>query len=217
MSEVPNNLLGAVKAATQVLLAPLKYLRTKNDIKRHWDWTIPALVTVLGVLLLTQPSKPLNVFGEKGLISGVNQLLQVLVGFYIAALAAVASLNNQSLDAPVANTPVTLGTKSLTRRQLLSLMFSYMTLLSITIYACGLGAMLVALPLRNAMPEVAVPWARGFFAAFFVLFLTQLACITLVTLYYLGDRIHVKEVKAKRPVPKAQPVTNEQRDKNSVG
>jgi hypothetical protein len=194
-----------MNAAIAVLLAPLKYLKARNPTKIYWDWVIPGLVALAGLLVLTLPAKPINIFGEKGLIHGVNELLQVLVGFYIAALAAIASLNNAALDGQVANEPVSCDGKNLTRRQLLSLMFSYMSFLAIAMYATGLFAGLVADPFKSLVtPEHAI-WWRGGFAAVFCFFVTQLACITLVTLYYLGDRIHVKQAKAKPTV--AKPLT----------
>src|ERR1700754_3223786 len=80
------------------LLSPLKYLKAKNRHKFVWDWIIPAIIAICGTACLFLLPKPIAVLGDRGLVYWVNELLKLLVGFYIASLAAVSSFDRASLD-----------------------------------------------------------------------------------------------------------------------
>lgn len=118
----------------RTLLSPLNYLKAKNSHKFTWDWTIPGCVAVLGVMVMLILPRPVPILGGSGLVYWVNELLQVLIGFYIAALAAVASFDRASLDQKIEGEGVTLRVlrqgdlvdRSLTRRAFISLMFGYL-------------------------------------------------------------------------------------------
>lgn len=182
--------------ALRVVFSPLGYLRARNSTKNYWDFILPGIVAAGTVLLFISPSLRITVFGEKGFVHGVNELIQILVGFYIAALAAVASLANPTLDEGIAGEPIKLDNRALTRRQFLCLAFSYLSLLTIFIYGVGLGSNLVAETVRAATPATVFPYIRGAFGALYGFAIAQLALITSVTLYYLGEKIHVSGLKA---------------------
>ena len=184
-------------ATLKTLLSPLTYLKAKNSHKFVWDWIIPALFAVLGVLLLLVLPKPLSVLGERGLVYWVNELLQVLIGFYIAALAAVASFDRAALDQLIEGDGVTLKVvrdgspvdRSLTRRAFISLMFSYLSLLAITLYCMGVAISLLEGNIKLILPAALFYLRLGFVFIYAFLF-AQMLSITLVALFYLGDRIH---------------------------
>jgi hypothetical protein len=185
--------------ALRIVLSPLSYLSAKNPTKAYWDYIIPALVGAAVCVLFILPGFKVAIFGEKGVVHGVNELIQVLVGFYIAALAAVASLANPALDRGIDGDPIKLKQAKLTRRQFLCLAFSYLSLLSICIYGAGLLANLTAGTVRASAPPALLPYFRGIFGLMYGFFVAQMACITSVTLYYLGERIHVAQLVANPP------------------
>ena len=87
------------------LTKPLAYLRIQHTDKRKYDWGIPICLTVItmGVFGLLGYSVPL--FGQNGIFASVSALAHVLVGFFIAALAAVATFPKASLDDEMSNPP----------------------------------------------------------------------------------------------------------------
>ncbi|MBB3761413.1 hypothetical protein VDG05_22015 [Xanthomonas campestris pv. raphani] len=182
--------------ALKVLLSPLGYLKAKNPTKIYWDWIIPLIAATVASAIFINPWLRITVFGDKGVVNGVNELIQVLVGFYIAALAAVASLANPALDRGVAGEPIKSDGKDLTRRQFLCIAFSYLSLLSISIYGLGVLSNIISEPIRSALPAGWILYTRGVFGLIYGFTTTQLACITSVTLYYLGERIHTADLVA---------------------
>src|SRR5579859_4846912 len=121
------------------LASPLNYLRIEHKSKRKYDLYIPLFVAILiGVLISESPLK-INIFGSRGLIEGVDSLLQTLVGFYIASLAAIATFNKASLDFEMPGDPPKLrvtqhghsAKEPLTRRRFLCFMFGYLAFLCI--------------------------------------------------------------------------------------
>jgi hypothetical protein len=182
--------------ALRVLLSPLKYLRARSRTKRYWDWVIPIYVASAVVWVYVLLPSPFPLTTDKGLLAAVNQLLQVLVGFYIAALAAVASLNSVALEQPIAGDPVYLDERGseepvvLNRRRFLSLMFAYLSFASITLYAAGVLAILGSPSLNGMVPAFMFASLKVAFLAVYSIALMQSICITLVTLFYLGDRMH---------------------------
>lgn len=181
-----------------MLLRPLDYLRIRHDAKPLFDWWIPvviALLLTIGIVLL-----PVRVvlLGEAGLIAGFNSLLQVLTGFYIAALAALATFNKAGMDELMAGDPPRLLTSvrghdteiRLTRRRFLCLMFGYLALASMLLYLGGLAANLLRDNLAILMP-VETNGIVYLVSVFLYLFLSSnLVVTTLLGLYYMSDRIH---------------------------
>jgi hypothetical protein len=127
------------------------------------------------------------------LVVGVNAALQVLVGFYVAALAAIATFNSPSLDQTLAdNMSLREGGTShpVTRREMLSYLFGYLSCLGFAVMLAGL----FVVPIRFLMTLV-VPlgWFRT--AAYVVLWLYisaiwSLFFTTLLGLYYMVYRMH---------------------------
>ncbi len=187
-----------IKEALRVLAAPLVYLRARSEIKGCWDFAIPLGVGAIAAWSYLLLPLGISLLGSKGVITAVNSLLQILVGFYIAALAAVASLNSVALDQATIGDPVKLkrvvadGVEEivLNRRRLLSLMFSYLSFAAMLLYSSGVFAVVAADNLREIFPAVLIESMKVAFVAGYFSVLAQLACITTVTLYYLGDRMH---------------------------
>lgn len=85
----------------QHLLTPVSYLRLRSQYLWFYQWMLPALLALVGMLgFYALPVEP-PLFTDKGLVNTVNSLLNTLIGFYIAALAAVAAFPNKSLDEPM--------------------------------------------------------------------------------------------------------------------
>ena len=130
-----------------------------------------------------------NGFDERNILSDLISLLGVLVGFYIAALAAVASFKSEFLDGKLRGRPTTLNylrrgkkeTEILTRRRFISVIFGYCASMAIVLYIFGL-CLLYARMSDPVFGSVAV--------AVFFWGLSSLFVVTLLGLHYLVDRMH---------------------------
>ena len=138
-------------------------------------------------------------FDLSKLIGDVNALMGILVGFYIAALAAVSSFTNETLDQVMKGRAPTLiqirqGSQikeTLTRRRFLSVLFGYCACLSIILYIFGVVQAHVTIvgPIAE-WAKVAIVWAHCAVWACYVWLLSSLLVVTLLGLHYLVERMH---------------------------
>lgn len=199
----------AWKIAKQ-LCAPLNYLRAKHPSKVHYDWTIPLAVATLATLLFAMLPIRVNVFGEHGLVANGNGLLQILTGFYIAALAAVSTFNSSVIEGKFVGVDVTLDERigdepvksPLNRRRFLSLLFGYLAFVSLGVYLFGSLAIGVAAGLSTIVHPPIHVWIKfGFLFAYLAITMNMLTT-TLLGLYYLSYRLHVPVRMHKGVVPR---------------
>lgn len=177
------------------LLTPLTFLRLQSPDLGAYQWTIPGILALicLGCFYIL-PIKPL-LFAEKGLVNTINGLLTTLIGFYIAALAAVATFNNPNLDKIMKGRPPTLATilqgerieEQLTRRRFLVILFGYCAFISIALFAFGVLSSLIAPSLAHVgwVPAMRLAWLLIYFSLS-----ASLLIVTLLGLHYLIDRMH---------------------------
>jgi hypothetical protein len=180
------------------LLKPLDYLSIQHQSKLKYDLVIPLVICgISSVVFYVVPIRP-PIFGQNGLVALVNSLLQVLAGFFIASLAAVATFNKEGMDATMPGDPPTLKvvekgrTKiiDLSRRRFLSLMFGYLAFLSLFLYTVG-G--LINLFANSVRPSLTATWIWALDAIFLIPYLfalSNLLVTTLLGLFYMSDRIH---------------------------
>jgi len=184
------------------LLAPLSYLRIKHDEKKLYDYWFPLFcAAVISVVYLCM-DEPFSLLGKGGLVPQVNGLLQVLIGFYIAALAAIATFANPSIDEKMAGKAPVIKELyrgkvievPLIRRRFLCYLFGYLSLVSFIVFGFGLVASLFTKSITSVMELVPYPKALlvtktvFLFSYSFILF--NMICTTLLGLYYLAVRIH---------------------------
>lgn len=176
-----------------LLMRPFSYLAIKSSAKdkRVVDWLIPfVLASGLSLLFFLSGGKQGQFVG--GTVLG---LLQILPGFYIAALAAVVVFNRHDIDRHMPQPTPTIKDNdgdivSLTRRRFLSMIFSFLTAQSILLIVyIGIGSPASIL----AMKHLSFEWYSFlknfyFFTVYFIFF--QVICITFLCLYYLGERLH---------------------------
>jgi len=185
------------------LLRPFSYLEITHPSENFSlvNWRYPILASAFFTITLMLSPFDINIWGEDGVVWKLLQLIQTLPGFYIAALTAVATFGNQTMDILMPGVPPTkaiiIGGKAtetkLTRRLFLSSMFSYLAVLSITLTIVIIILTSAATGIKLATPE-ALHYSlkiAGIFPVF--LFLSQLITITLWGLYYLGEKMHIQD------------------------
>lgn len=180
------------------LLKPLDYLRIKVVEKLRYDFVYPLVLgTGLTLLLFFYPL-PVKVFGTDGLLDLIVKILQILTGFYIASLAAVATFNKADMDELMSGKPPTLKVfkngketqERLTRRRFLCLMFGYLAFISISLYFIGGFANLFSYNISQLIPIVLKTPVKWVFVWSYLVITSNLIVTTLLGLFYMCDRIH---------------------------
>lgn len=187
-----------MRAQVIQLLTPFRYLQIKHVVKHRIDFVLPAIVGLLmsGVVLALGSKVP--IFGGEGYVSLITGLLQILTGFYIASLAAVATFPSPTLDQPLDGEPATLNENRkgvgkkihLTRRRFLCFLFGHLALLSIGLYFVGGLANLMSTAVAELVPIYAHWWVRAIFVVLYSVTSAHLFLVTMLGLYYLSYRIH---------------------------
>ncbi|WP_243359343.1 hypothetical protein [Fundidesulfovibrio terrae] len=186
-----------MKTVFSRLFRVVDYLRVTHESKYKYDFVAPLVLAIVMVALyVILPAKP-KLVGADGLIVKINGLLQILPGFYIAALAAISTFNKSNMDEPMTGTPPRLVThyrnkpEQLSRRRFLCLMFGYLSALSIII--CGLSSV-VDVGVNNLkifiLDENVFAYVKLVFMFIFSFMISNLFVTTFLGLYYLSDRIH---------------------------
>mgnify|MGYP003091519905 FL=1 len=73
------------------LFSPLNYLRIFHIEKLFFDLFLPILFTILFMTINNILPNKIPILGDKGIVSLVNGIVQILAGFYIASLAAIST------------------------------------------------------------------------------------------------------------------------------
>lgn len=181
------------------IFTPLLYLKLENKSLSVHTWGFPLLLAVFISIIAVILPESVNVYGDNGLIRSINQLLSILVAFYIASLAAIATFKSDVLDDKFAGEAVKLTvkrsgktqTEELTRRKFLSLLFAYCAFVAMAVFCAGELAIL----LKNNITEIiqhdlTLEVAKIIFMFFYAFALSNLLSTTLLGLHYLADRIH---------------------------
>lgn len=187
--------LNYFKATIEQLFRPFQYLKIKHSSKKIIDWYIPfALTIILFLFIFLGKYSSYFIFDKYGFLSELNSFLYFLPGFYIAALAAVATFGSSTMDSLI-KAPVptikevregVLTDIALTRRRFLSLLFSFLTAQSIILIIFYNFFMSINLINKvnyfQCLPDILF--------SFYMIFFFQVIAVTFFGLFYLGDRIH---------------------------
>jgi hypothetical protein len=189
----------------------LRYLQIKQghglfSSKASYDVAIPAIFSSCVTLAIWMLDVGLGFFSETGFVTGIINLLNLLIAFFIASLAAVATFHREGLDDPLKGEPATMmrrasdgviREKILTHRQFICYLFGYLSFVSIMLLLALYGIRLVgngATQIADFMFEVGgvIISAReilrliGSFIFFFVF--GQIVVTMLLGIYFLADR-----------------------------
>lgn len=178
------------------LLTPLSWYHLRFDEKRIYLWYIPIPISIiLTIFIFIFPAR-LNIFGEYGLVHGAAGLLQILAGFYIAALAAVATFDRDGMDEIMSGKAAEIWDRrkekwqKLTRRRFLCLILGFLAISSIVVYLMGMMSMIIAPAFRVLSSQISVDIFRILFIFIYSVLFCQILITTAYAFYYLVDRIH---------------------------
>ncbi|WP_422475309.1 hypothetical protein [Endozoicomonas sp. ALB032] len=173
------------------LARPLSYLRIKHEDKWIYDWLVPLILSAATIFLFYKFIPTAEIVSKDGVISQIADFIANLPGFFIAALAAVATFNKNDIDELMANPPkieiLHHGNPlmvEMTRRRFLCVLFSYLTAVSILIVLGARIALNLTIPSEY---YVIFSWLG---ITVFIYAVWQMITATLLGLYYLGERLH---------------------------
>lgn len=180
------------------LFTPLNYLRIKHPQKRLVDIVLPLVFSSLICISFYFLPKPVALLGQNGLISSLAEFLQVLAGFFIAALGAIATFPNKNIDEPTDGIPLKLNELVLTRRQFLSYMFGFLAFtgfILVLLSKMALSAQSNITYLLNNVNEHYVLWLKLVFSFVYFTIFNSLLFTTLFGLHYLTEKIHEEKAE----------------------
>lgn len=185
---------------TYHLLRPFAYWSIRFEKKWRLDWGLPLLLTALSIALITAATvhKPVPVLGDSGLLGKLLSFVQSLPGFYIAALAAIATFNRIDIDRIMPAPPPRMNVQirgqfvaiDLTRRRFLCVLLAFLTAESLVLIMGGMLGLVVGPSLKLTVGETYQRLVLYACLATYLVFFWQMLCVTFLGLFYLGERIH---------------------------
>lgn len=169
---------------------------------------IPMFITIaVFIIYLVLPKKP-EIMGDKKYLDYLLQIIGILPGFYIAALAAGATFTNSSLDEIMpGKNPPTLKTKimgqelepPLTIRIFICHLFSYLSATALVLAFAILAAIEINPSLEyikcqnksNDYILIAITLVQYLAVLAITFYVVKIASITLHGLYFLAERMHM--------------------------
>lgn len=174
------------------LIRPFGYLAIRHPFKWVVDWLYPAILTGATIWLMTLASPLIKLIEPGGLIALTLSFVQSLPGFYIAALAAIATFGRADIDdilpEPTPKMVVILrgkqNTIDLTRRRFLAMLFAFLTAESILIVLSCIALSSFGTAINEYSGLV-----FNICVAVLVLLVYQMVLATFWGLYYLGYKL----------------------------
>lgn len=177
-----------LRAILKKLLKPLIYLKIKHEQKRFIDFYVPSLIGAIALLLIDISPVPINIIGQGSLVAHVNGLLQMLIGFFVASLAAVATFQRDGMDEVMQGEAPLLNDEEVTRRQYICYMFGYLAFVSLGVYFVT-GIVDLSL---GAWAIIFGTWytiVKWFALYLYLVVVANIFITTLLALHFLTDRI----------------------------
>lgn len=196
--------------AFRQLATPCKYLKIRHggDLLRSkavYDFVLPGILTALTLGAALLFDLPLAMLGNDGLFTAISGLLAILIGFYMAALAAVSTFDRAGIDNKLEGQDALLSVrradgrgrvdKKLSYRQFISYLFGYASFLSFVIYVSILLARSIwqnieATVLSLSYGDIIMSYiVEPLSFSLIVFFLWQLFLVSLLGIYFLAERI----------------------------
>lgn len=182
------------------LLRPFSYLTIKHEQKWQVDWLYPMILSVLStmIIFIMRHFGQISLYTDGGMISKILNFIQVLPGFYIAALAAIATFNRTDIDKTMPAPPPEINIEisgqnvliKLTRRRFLCSMFAFLTAECITIIVLCIFTQALYEPIKTIIPISIQIWVSGLFVLIFFTLFWQMIIASFWGLFYLGERLH---------------------------
>ena len=150
----------------ELLFSPFSYLKITWErgltSKRFFDIGLPIILSLITVILLIllrfNIENGTNIFNND-ITYYLSGFFQTIPGFYIAGLAAIATLNSDNMDVYMTDPCPKLNGEKVKRRLFLAQLFSYLTIGSLILFILTLIGRFAA-----SMALLHKPICKGFFS-----------------------------------------------------
>jgi hypothetical protein len=181
------------------IFVPLRYLQIDHPEKRKFDLYLPLLLAVFFAVPLLSSQFRADALDEFDVLGKFGSFLGVLTGFFVAALAAVATFGKQEMDDLRLEHTVNRVSylEDLSRRRFLSFLFGYLAFLTLVLFVLGYVYLISD---RYFIAVVFPEWRAFIFCIFWMMYVFALGNLlsnSLLGLFYLTDRIHRPNKKAE--------------------
>lgn len=173
--------------------------------KLVYDFVLPAGLTIFTLAIAIWLKKPINLHEHDTLLESLADLFALLIAFYMAALAAVATFERAGIDNPLKGGDAILYVldhdtglrvaKRLSYRKFISYLFGYLSFLSLVLFMAllflrGTWGSIVSTFEDRPKIEGLIYWVVDptLFALFFF-FVWQMFITSLLGIYFLADRM----------------------------
>ena len=182
------------------ILTPIGYAFIKHSEKRWFDLWLPLITSGLILLIIAALPKSISFIGKDSLISLVNGMLQILSGFYIASMAAVATFQKSGMDDVMSGTPPKLKGKNLTRRQFLTYLFGFLAFMSIVLYFLGGAIQLSSASIKDMhfVTNSVIKYSAMYVYLFLV---SNILFTTALGMFFMIDKMHEDKKQLKITPP----------------
>ncbi|EPJ8753842.1 hypothetical protein [Pseudomonas juntendi] len=181
------------------LLRPFGYLSIQHPYKWVVDWLYPSILAMALTITLFLLDSEASYYAPGNLISLILSFVQSLPGFYIAALAAIATFGRSDIDNIIPEpTPKVIirfrgstNIVDLTRRKFLAMLFAFLTAQSILVVIFSIAMMTFGKSIFDstvAGPASGVVFSFVILLSYFIAFF-QMIIATFWGLYYLGYKL----------------------------
>ncbi|AXP04303.1 hypothetical protein DZG01_15410 [Pseudomonas fluorescens] len=181
------------------LLKPFGYLAIQHPYKWVVDWLYPCFLASISIAMIVLLSNISKLVEPNGMVAMLLSFVQSLPGFYIAALAAIATFGRLDIDdvlpEPTPKVIVKLrgreNTVDLTRRRFLAMLFAFLTGESIAIVIFCIAVISFGSGLNSFIYD-GHPVGHYLYSTLIfllLLFTYQMILATFWGLYYLGYKL----------------------------
>lgn len=191
-----------------VLLTPLKYLKIRYRSKALYGFVMPALISVALTWLVVFWADATPVFGKDGYLAGLQNLLTILGGFFIAALTLVTTADLPILKEPVSGRdPPTLPNEKapLSRKRFLAYLFGYLSTSSFLLVGISFIANIAATKIAQSLHPIAGLAVKAVGLAAYNFWLAHVFVATMLGMFYFTERLQVSDLKSRVGKPEATP------------
>ncbi|MFG6571640.1 hypothetical protein ACGYLO_08550 [Sulfitobacter sp. 1A13353] len=176
------------------LFTAFTLFRLRGENLPYFQYVYPTAISAVVLVSLNTWGSTYLIIDIEKVVASATTLMGVLVGFYIAALAAVTSFPNKNLDNLMAGRSTSLrekcgrGVEEVSRRRFLSILLGYCAFLSILIFLAG--SVSSAISIKPIYKGWCVELIKSAYWIIYTWMISSLGTITLLCLHYLIDRMH---------------------------
>ncbi|WP_290925044.1 hypothetical protein [Halodesulfovibrio sp.] len=192
-----------------VLFRPLLYRNIILPNKELYDTYIPLIAGGAAAVLYYFSNGIAPLWEQHGIIANIQLILTILPGFFITALAAIATFDKPTLDGTMHGDPPKvicsdldneIRERILTRRRFLCLLFGYLSLVTFLLYIFGAALDTINETLSQLLKskihyQNLLLYFRVTALFLYITCFANIVTTTLLGLFYLSDRLHWFEPK----------------------